>query len=101
MPDSAEHSKEQRESVEIQTISEYGYDLRTKMGTLLVAEKKVDFERIRNARSAWTTAFGKDATDIFDDPKHASVVSLEAVRNLLAHRGGIVDLQFHRQVKNI
>ena len=93
-------SKEQEKSIPIASLKNYGnYDLRRSMGRLLMDQKKVDFQSLNNARRAYEAAFGEAPIKaIFEKPGHVEVKALEAVRNLYAHRRGVVDGKFKKLV---
>ena len=69
------------------------------MGNLLFAEKKVDFQQLKTIRAAFNVAFGGRFEPIFEQNSR-SLVTLEAVRNLFAHKGGKIDQAFVQRVKN-
>jgi len=93
-PDSLKPAKQEGKSVFLSTIHEYGYDLRQKMGTLLLKEKKADFQSLANIKAAYEAPFGKEAKAIFASDKHKELPAMEAIRNLYAHKGGKVDVKF-------
>ena len=92
----SERNKEQEKSIPLTVLSEYGYDLRMKMGTLLKQQEKVDFQSLANTNAAYCAIFPEKAKKIFDDNTH--LAALEAIRNLYAHRAGMVDEKFKRRI---
>jgi hypothetical protein len=86
-------------SVTVELVDEYDYDLRGKMGFILKASKKFNFNRHRGIAAAYACTFGKDASNVFDDPKYRRLVVLEGIRNVIAHSGGRIDAQFKDRAK--
>lgn len=52
------------------------------------------FLSIEAIQSACFAAFGKSAEGVFGGTLHRELRQLESIRNLYAHRGGVVDRQF-------
>ena len=90
----------QGKSIELMRLGESEYDLRDKMGKVLKRLKKVDFQSWYTIKDAYVAAFGNEVEDIFDLPDHADMGVIESMRNLIAHRAGIVDQQFIDDVGN-
>lgn len=87
----------QDKSITITALAEYGdhnFDLSKSMGTLFVQQKKVDFTSLETTKRAYEKAFSKDLPAM-DEP---NLKLLELVRNLILHRGGVVDLQFMKDL---
>lgn len=101
--DEAASSKNSDKLIPIKCLSEYGYDLRNRMGDLLYDQGKVDFTCLNNAARAYNAAFGKDVSDLIngDTPRGEDIRMMEAIRNLLAHQAGIVDIKFIRNVASL
>lgn len=96
-PEDSSLLKRQEKTLSISALSEAGYDFREKMGTVLIQQKKVNFQSLKGIRFAFESVFGDAASRIFDE--NSELVSLSAVRNLYAHSGGNVDEVFCRQMK--
>jgi len=86
-------------SVSIKQIDAYGYDLRGRMGLVLKASNKFNFNRLYGIEAAYHAAFGKKAKAVFDKPKYRRMTVLEGMRNVLVHSGGKIDLGWERRVK--
>lgn len=74
------------------------FNVRSKMGTILKRRGDIAFRSIYDIRESYHRAFrdqSKDIDDVLDDPK---LQYAAAVRNLLIHKGGIVDKEFRNQV---
>jgi hypothetical protein len=80
-----------RKQVPVAFLSKFGFDLRKRMGTVL--RSKFDFTSVSGMRQAYIAAFGdkKELSSIFAEPE---LMQLEAFRNLIVHRGGIVDEEY-------
>ena len=63
-----------------------GFDFRQSMGTLLFAEKKVDFLQLKTIRAAYNVAFAGQFEPIFRQHQ-PELFQLENVRNLFVHKG--------------
>jgi len=80
-------------------ISDAGYDLRNCMGDILLRKRAVDFQRLKSLKRAYDIAFDNEFESIVS--KHyAALEQLEAVRNLFAHKGGVIDERFRSKLKN-
>jgi hypothetical protein len=92
-PDNNENNQEK--SIPISALARYGkndFDLSKSMGTMFAEQKKADFTSLYSTALAYERAFGRrivalDATDL---------LLLEKVRNLILHRGGVVDGKFEK-----
>ncbi|MCE9589649.1 MAG: hypothetical protein K8S99_03900 [Planctomycetes bacterium] len=95
--------KSQEKTIPIQCLSDYGFDLRDRMGDLFVDRKKVDFACLRNIAKAYESAFGSDIANLLigDTELCADLQMMEVVRNLLAHQAGIVDQMFERHIRKL
>jgi hypothetical protein len=87
---------QQAKTIPLINLQKYGYDLRDKMGTLLRDMKKVNFDNLRDIKLAYKTAFPNQAEKIFS--KYTSMPITEAIRNLYAHKGGVIDARFLKRV---
>jgi hypothetical protein len=92
-PDSALRTGNQSKSINYSHFIGSNFDFRSTMGTLLFNEKKVDFQSLKDTRLAYKTAFSGELERIFDQYQ-TELFRLETVRNLFAHKGGIIDRKF-------
>jgi len=83
----------QMKQLSMKAIVNVDFDLRGSMGTLLLRQKAVDFQQFKTIRAAYGVAFADEFESIFE-PYAADLSFLEAVRNLFAHKGGVIDEKF-------
>lgn len=97
-PEGDVSQKDQR-SINMDVFVEYGFDLSSHMGDLLLGQRKVSFASVKTVVAAYKTTFRNDYTEdlIPSDPLRR----LESLRNLYAHRGGKVDLGFMRNWRGV
>jgi hypothetical protein len=93
----AQSKGSQEKSVPITALMDRDFNVQACMGRFLHDTGKVDFSSLRNTQMEYRRAFGDDADDVFNDER---LRILELIRNLLAHRGGIVDEQFVRDTRD-
>jgi hypothetical protein len=93
--------KKESKSISWKTLSSYGFNLTGNMGTMLQSQKSVDFQALKSIKAAYGTIFEGDTDAIFSDPKHSKLDILEATRNLLAHKGGLIDRKFIDRVSKV
>ncbi|QIF01811.1 hypothetical protein [Roseimicrobium sp. ORNL1] len=76
-------------------------NLRNRLGTLLVEAERVKMDCFRQIKENYKLAFGKVLEELFELHKGnpANILVLESLRNLLMHRGEVVDSDFETQVK--
>jgi hypothetical protein len=98
-PDSELKTGNQSKSLSYSHFMGSGFDFRRSMGTLLFAEKKVDFQQLKTIQAAYKVAFAGALEPIFDQGS-PELLMLEAARNLFVHKGGVVDRKFINRVKN-
>lgn len=89
----------QAKTIPLKTLAEFGFDLRGRAGELLVRQKKVDFLSLNATVSAYRAAFGSDAPAVFG--VHPDLYITEALRNLFAHRGGVMDQKARSQLRKL
>jgi hypothetical protein len=83
----------QMKQLSMKEIANAGFDLRGAMGTLLLRQKAVDFQQFKTIRAAYKVAFAGELESAFE-PYAVELSFLEAVRNLFAHKGGVIDEKF-------
>jgi hypothetical protein len=96
-PDATLKTGNQSKSLSYSHFSGSNFDFRNTMGNLLFAERKVDFQHFNGIRAAYNVAFAGELEAIFQ-PYQIGLFRLEATRNLLAHKGGIIDAKFLRRI---
>lgn len=85
--------------IDVSLLRRHHYDLSGRMGTIL--KRRFEFSRLRGVRDAYTAAFDVDFEAVDASLSNRDLDALEAVRNVLVHRGGLVDDMFADRVKRI
>lgn len=88
-------------SVRAEWLAKYGFDLRDRMGTLLVEdENKFQFDSPKLIRRSYVAAFGQspESEKLWQELSR-DLGLLNLTRNLVAHRAGIVDQRFVDQTQ--
>jgi len=80
-------------------VSDAEYDLRNCMGDILLRKGAVDFQRLKSIQRAYEMSFANEFEPIFSQ-YYAALEELESIRNLFAHKGGVVDERFKSKMKN-
>lgn len=88
---------EQPKSISWNVFASSGFNLEHSMGTILLRERKVDFQSFGLIRDAYKVAFDGELEPIFDT-HGGELFRLETVRNLFVHKGGIVDDKFIKRM---
>lgn len=90
-------------SLSFQQLSAFQFDVSNAMGSILsgraVGAPKARFDSIHDIRKEYEAAFGPDATSYWADDREIRLVA--AVRNLIAHRGGLIDDEFLKYVRDV
>lgn len=100
--------KQQAPTISFDSLAGHGFNISEEVGQFLKDDRRVNFDSLRGIRIAYYDAFrtpGDDSqrtsqplVDLFE--KHFDdLKSLEAIRNLIAHRGGTVDPKFLAEVE--
>lgn len=84
-------------SISVTAFRKYGLDFSRCMGTVLIEQRKVDFRTLAGAKQAYKLAFSGRTTAI---ESAQGLGTFEAVRNVMAHKGGIIDEKFLSLTKN-
>jgi hypothetical protein len=88
-------------AISVDVLAKYDFDLRERIGYYLWREQVFKFNNLSSIRSAYKAAFGKQAKEWFNDEKFdKDLPTVEALRHVLAHRGGIIDDRFLDRVKS-
>ena len=74
----------------------HGFDLRGRMGLMLTQTRKVQFVSFSEIKKAYGDSFRESVAEAFATDKDVFVT--EKVRNLIAHRAGIVDAKFKEEM---
>lgn len=84
-------------SVPLHEIMRHGYKIENQMGSVLRTRRR--FDHLAGIREAYALAFHNKADEIDTLLKYDGLDALNAVRNLLVHRSGIVDRTYERKTK--
>ncbi len=84
----------------VQALKTASFDVSKIMGTLLLRHNKADMNSISGIKSAYVTAFSDQNPDDIFQAYDPDISHLEAIRNLFAHRSGIIDQKFMDRAKN-
>lgn len=85
--------------IDVAYLAKYRYDLSGRMGTIL--KNRFKSRLLREIRDAYASAFHVDYKKIDASLNSRDLDALEAMRNVLVHRAGLVDDMFVRRVENI
>jgi hypothetical protein len=88
--------KEHEKSIPISRLDDVGYDLRLKMGT--ISKERIQFETLDEVLAAYCVIFGDEIKTLYA-PFLQGTLALEATRNVLVHRAGIVDRKSLGKIK--
>lgn len=92
----------QQKTVPIDKLAEFGYDLRNQLGTFLVATGRYEFSSLKKSQLAYEAAFTFGAAGIADPFQPFDTLdAISHVRNVFAHRSGIVDRRSLQAVRRI
>lgn len=94
-------SKSARKAVSYQTLAEFGFDLRNRMGDVLKKEKRVGFDTSEAMEAAYLTVFADKCKAVFELAAYENVRGLEQLRHVLAHRAGVADLKFKTKIDKL
>jgi len=84
-------------SISASAFRRYGLDFSRCMGTVLIEQRKVEFRTLGGAKQAYKLAFSGRTAAI---ESAQGLGTFEAARNILAHKGGIIDDKFISITKN-
>jgi hypothetical protein len=76
-------------------IEQYGFDLRSSIGSILSG--KFDFTGFNGIKAAYYAAFGSQTPDFTSDVSQ-QLNELEAFRHVIVHNGGVADDEFVRRM---
>jgi hypothetical protein len=85
------------DSIRIDVLRRHRFNLENKIGAVVWSSRKFNFNRLNGIQYAYSLMFGEGAKSVFK--KYDRMRIAEAVRNLLVHKGGVVDEQFRDRVK--
>jgi hypothetical protein len=86
-------------TVQISLLRKYSFDVSKRMGTLL--KEKRNFDGLEGFREYYKLAFYTDDATITEILSNDLLDTLSTVRNLLVHRGGVVDERYLRRTKSL
>ena len=88
---------EERRSIRLEVLRKYGFNISASIGQIVYRSRKFNFNQLQGIRTAYAAVFGNDAGAIIKN--YPQLSALEAARNVLVHRGGIVDKAFLERVR--
>ena len=88
---------ESNKQLDLNYIQIYKYSMRNVMGTIL--RKRFAFAFLDGIVEAYGAAFAKDGTAVLAVIKDRALFRLSCVRNVIVHRGGLVDEEFQGKMK--
>ncbi len=101
-------SKQQEPRIRFVDLAAHDFNVGNRMGRLLKDHGRVSFECLWDIKTAYLDAFrtpedrkrrpSEPLVQLFDR-FFGEMKCLEAIRNLLAHRGGVVDIRFIENVR--
>jgi len=91
----ASENPESLKHVHLSEILRYQFDLRNKMGSVHRNQRR--FDSLTGIREAYRIAFSKNANAIDRVVDYNGLDALNAVRNLIVHRAGIVDREYKKR----
>jgi hypothetical protein len=93
-------ARDRGKNLPVKLLQKYGFDVSRVMGTVLKETRKFDFNSLTGLRDAFAAVFGDEVKKThFQGEDHDLMSWLEAVRNVIAHRGGRADETFVSRVK--
>jgi hypothetical protein len=95
----ASEGKTSRDSIPLSILRDHGYDVSKSIGTIVHRGRKFKFNRLKGIRTAFTRVFDNSVNSAF--PKFKELLALELLRNVIVHRGGIVDATFLAESKEL
>jgi len=95
------NSDESRKMVPISELEKYQFDVRNRMGTILLDVGKVSFRSLPDIRAAYHSAFWEHAGNIDEVLNDPGLQYAAAVRNVFIHKAGKVDQEFFDQTANV
>jgi hypothetical protein len=98
-PDSNAEDKESQKSVQLSEILRYQFDLREKMGSVHRNQRR--FDSLSGIREAYRLAFSRNYEIIDEAVDYNGLDALNAVRNLIVHKAGIVDREYLKRADTL
>jgi hypothetical protein len=93
-----ETPKPVRNPIRLDLLLEHHFNLSDKLGTILLRSRKFDFNRADGIMYAYAVLFGDAARKVFKKHNDALLI-LEAIRNVLVHKGGLIDGPFQERAR--
>jgi hypothetical protein len=86
-------------SVSLALIHRHDFEIRNRMGSILRATQR--FDHLAGMREAYGLAFHKNFAAIQVALQNEALDGLNAVRNLIVHRNGVVDSTYEKRAKHL
>ncbi len=84
--------------VRVDLLAKYKFDFKNQVGYIVWREDRLGFNTLKDLQHTYRAAFGQITQKWFNEPLHADLVYLEAMRQVIVHRGGKVDDYFRERV---
>ena len=84
--------------IDLNVLAGYSFDTSRSMGTVFLENNRVSFQSLGALKLAYADIF-KGASDSAFEPWHAIYLA-ERIRHVIAHRGGLVDRKFQREMQH-
>lgn len=84
-------------TIPLAQVLRHQFDIKEKMGTVL--RTRIRFDHLAGIREAYSLAFHKNFDGVQKALVDESIDALNAVRNLIVHRNGIVDATYDKKAK--
>lgn len=86
-------------TVSISSLSKYGFNISGKMGTIF--KEKINFQTLERIKAAYSSSFWKDGETIKNLVAQDSLKALSLLRNIIVHKGGVIDKTFSNESKKL
>ncbi len=91
--------KKADDNITAKDLRELQYDARTHLGSFLRDTRRVSFQTLKDIIRTYSVGFDKTKADkLFNETDGGRIAAVAAFRNILAHKAGIVDNDFVKQV---
>jgi hypothetical protein len=84
--------------VRVDLLAKYKFDLKNRIGHIVWREERLRFNTLGDLQHTYRAAFGPQAKEWFGEPPYKELAHLEAMRQVIVHRGGKVDEYFVERV---
>ena len=93
--------KRRDDPITVRMLVDLEYDVRKELGAFLRETRRVSFQTLDGIVAAYSMAFGPDSVELFKTIDGGFIEALSACRNILAHKAGVADKDFMKQIEKI